>query len=68
MPLTRLSGRPIAWQDWAWGGEHVLFVRDRNGDENRHIFAADRTTGAIVDLTPLDAVSARLGLALRRLR
>jgi dipeptidyl aminopeptidase/acylaminoacyl peptidase len=59
-PLTQLKGRPIAWQDWAWDGQHILFIRDRNGDENWHIFAADRASGAILDLTPIDPVNARL--------
>src|SRR5215469_5368669 len=61
-PLTRLSGRPIAWQDWAWDGRHILFIRDRNGDENWHIFAVDRASGEILDLTPIDGVNARLYL------
>jgi hypothetical protein len=25
-PLTRVKGRPIAWQDWAWDGRHILFM------------------------------------------
>src|SRR6516225_8629904 len=41
-PLTRVTGRPIAWQDWAYDGEHVLFMSDENGDENWRFFAVDR--------------------------
>jgi dipeptidyl aminopeptidase/acylaminoacyl peptidase len=59
-PLTRFKGRPIAWQDWACDGRHVLFVNDENGDENWRVFAVDRATGAILYLTPLAGVSARL--------
>jgi acylaminoacyl-peptidase len=59
-PLTRVAGRPIAWQDWACDGEHVLSVTDENGDENWHIFAVDRATAEIRDLTPIPGVSARI--------
>ncbi len=59
-PLTRLKGRPIAWQDWAWDGRHILFMNDENGDENWRIFAADRSTGALIHLTPTRGVSARI--------
>jgi dipeptidyl aminopeptidase/acylaminoacyl peptidase len=61
-PLTQLKGRPIAWQDWAWDGRHILFIRDQNGEENWHIFAVDRAGGAVLDLTPIDGVNARLYL------
>ena len=52
-PLTRLTGRPIAWQDWACDGEHILFISDENGDENWRIFAVDRATAEIRTLTPI---------------
>jgi dipeptidyl aminopeptidase/acylaminoacyl peptidase len=59
-PLTRLTGRPIAWQDWACDGEHILFISDENGDENWRIFAVDRATAEIRTLTPISGVSARI--------
>lgn len=59
-PLTRLKGRPIAWQNWAWDGRHILFMNDENGDENWRLFATDRTTGTLICLTPTRDVSARL--------
>jgi len=59
-PLTRLKGRPIAWQDWACDGRHVLYMTDENGDENWRFIAVDRVTGATLHLTPMIGVSARL--------
>jgi acylaminoacyl-peptidase len=59
-PLTRLTGRPIAWQDWACDGEHILFISDENGDENWRIFAVDVATAEIRTLTPISGVSARI--------
>jgi dipeptidyl aminopeptidase/acylaminoacyl peptidase len=59
-PLTRRAGRPIAWQDWAFDGEHILFITDENGDENWHLFAVERASAEVRDLTPIAGVSARL--------
>jgi dipeptidyl aminopeptidase/acylaminoacyl peptidase len=59
-PLTRRAGRPIAWQDWAFDGEHVLFMTDENGDENYHLFAVERACAEVRDLTPIAGVSARM--------
>jgi len=42
-PLTRVTGRPIAWQDWACDGAHILFLSDESGDENWRVFAINRT-------------------------
>jgi acylaminoacyl-peptidase len=58
-PLTRRKGRPIAWQDWAWDGRHILFMCDQDGDENWCFFAVDRA-GAVRELTPPRGVAARL--------
>jgi len=58
-PLTRRKGRPIAWQDWAWDGRHVLFMCDQDGDENWCFFAVDRASAAR-ELTPPRGVAARL--------
>jgi dipeptidyl aminopeptidase/acylaminoacyl peptidase len=59
-PLTRITGRPIVWQDWACDGEHVLFMNDENGDENWRFFAVDRAANRIRNLTPISDVSARM--------
>jgi dipeptidyl aminopeptidase/acylaminoacyl peptidase len=59
-PLTRRAGRPIAWQDWAFDGEHIVFITDENGDENWHLFAVERASAEVRDLTPIAGVSARL--------
>src|SRR5262245_59519804 len=59
-PLTRLSGRPIAWQDWADDGHHSLSTIDQDGDENWRIYAVDRATATVRLLTPPASVSAHL--------
>jgi dipeptidyl aminopeptidase/acylaminoacyl peptidase len=58
-PLTRVTKRPIVWQDWAYDGRNVLFMNDENGDENWRIFAVDRETGVVRALTPLSDIAAQ---------
>ena len=57
-PLTRDAGRGIRHQGWAWDGRHVLYLQDRDGDENWRIFAVDVESGAERLLTPDDAEGA----------
>jgi len=45
---------------WAYDNKHVLFVQDKNGDENFHAYKVDIKTCEVVDLTPFDGV--RVGL------
>ncbi|GAB4370366.1 MAG: S9 family peptidase [Acidobacteriota bacterium] len=51
-PLTRDRGRGIRRQGWAWDGRHVLYLQDRDGDENWRLFAIDAGTGDERLLTP----------------
>lgn len=37
---------------WAANGEHLLYLRDQDGDENDHVFAIDLSTGRHRNLTP----------------
>jgi dipeptidyl aminopeptidase/acylaminoacyl peptidase len=48
--------------DFAWGpdGRELLVPRDADGDEDLHLYAVATATGRIRDLTPFDAVQARL--------
>ncbi|HEX8156284.1 MAG TPA: S9 family peptidase [Solirubrobacteraceae bacterium] len=59
-PLTRESRRSIMGHAWAHDGRHLLYVQDRDGDENWHLHAVDVQTGEDRDLTPFDGVQARL--------
>jgi dipeptidyl aminopeptidase/acylaminoacyl peptidase len=45
---------------WAHDNRHLLYVQDVGGDENWHLFGVDLDTGVTRDLTPFDAVQARV--------
>ncbi|HSJ14453.1 MAG TPA: prolyl oligopeptidase family serine peptidase [Longimicrobiales bacterium] len=65
-PLTADTARPVAQYFWSEDGRFVLYVQDKGGDENYHVYAVDPTlapeagTGVppARDLTPLPNVRA----------
>ena len=59
-PVTRAAGRGIGSYRWARSGRKLLWVQDRDGDENGHVWCLDLVSSEIVDLTPFDAVRAEL--------
>jgi dipeptidyl aminopeptidase/acylaminoacyl peptidase len=58
-PVTHDRGRGIRSYYWAYTNEHILYVQDREGDENWHFYAVDLATSGVRDLTPFEGVSAR---------
>lgn len=58
--VTTGTQRPIRMYQWAHNGEQILFRQDRGGDENFHVYAVNIADGKEVDLTPFDAVQARI--------
>lgn len=59
-PVTTDTCRGVRTFAWAFDSRHVLFSRDRDGDENAHLFAANLADGSVRDLTPFDTVQARI--------
>jgi dipeptidyl aminopeptidase/acylaminoacyl peptidase len=60
-PVTRLTGRSLnRYFRWAHTNRHLIFFRDRDGDENARAFSVDIETGAIVPLTPDNGVKSFL--------
>jgi dipeptidyl aminopeptidase/acylaminoacyl peptidase len=59
--VTHERTRPIRGASWAETGEHVLYVNDKGGDENFHVFVVDLRSGKEKDLTPFDGVRADIG-------
>src|SRR5262249_30863347 len=51
-PITREAGRDLTDFVWQCDGEHLLFARDRDGDERTHLYQLDLRSGATRDLTP----------------
>lgn len=58
--VTHDDHRGIRAHGWAHNSQHLVFVQDKDGDENWHLFSADITTGEERDLTPIDGVAAQI--------
>lgn len=58
--LTQDTGRGIRFYQWAYTNRHILYIQDKNGDENWRLYSADVTTGHSRDLTPFDGVQAQI--------
>ncbi len=43
---------------WWANKKRLLYVKDKGGDENYHVYAADKDGGNTIDLTPFDGVKA----------
>ena len=56
--VTRDSVRSIGTYWWSGDGKRILWLQDRGGDENYHLFAAEiaDTAGRVRDLTPFKNV------------
>src|SRR3954469_20376395 len=61
--VTREQGRPIPSYHWAYDNKHILYVNDKNGDENFHLYAVDVATRETKDLTPIEGVRAQIEAA-----
>jgi dipeptidyl aminopeptidase/acylaminoacyl peptidase len=54
--ITSDEKRGIRQYFWAFDGKHLLYLQDKGGDENFHLFATELATGKTRDLTPFDGV------------
>ncbi len=59
-PLTRDRGRGIRSYLWAEDQRSLLYIQDKDGDENWHLYQTDMETGTTRDLTPLPGVQAQI--------
>ncbi|TPV95997.1 MAG: S9 family peptidase [Myxococcales bacterium FL481] len=57
-PITADKKRGIRFATWAWSGKYVLYIQDKDGDENWHLYRVDPTSGVTKDLTPYDGATA----------
>ncbi|MBS1262368.1 MAG: Dipeptidyl aminopeptidase BIII [Calditrichaeota bacterium] len=53
-PLTHDTGRGIRYHQWLYDGEHVIYLQDRDGDENWRIYMVNVAGGELKELTPED--------------
>jgi dipeptidyl aminopeptidase/acylaminoacyl peptidase len=59
-PVTQEKVRPIPMHQWAYDNKHILYIQDKNGDENFHLYATNVETGETRDLTPIKGVRAEI--------
>ena len=59
-PVTQEKKRSIRRYEWSFTNEHVLYLQDKDGDENWHVLAVDLRAGTTKDLTPIDGVNAEI--------
>ena len=57
-PVTQDTDRGIRLYFWTYNPGYIMYVQDRGGDENWHVYAVDVETGGTRDLTPYDGVHA----------
>ncbi|UTH74820.1 S9 family peptidase [Chromobacterium sp. IIBBL 290-4] len=55
--VTAIADRDLAGYFWK-GNDHLLYLKDKNGDENFHLYSVDLDSGETRDLTPFDGVRA----------
>ncbi len=58
--VTKDRNRGIRAYFWAHNNKHVLYIQDKGGDENWHVYAVDPATMDVRDLTPFEKVQARI--------
>ena len=56
-PVTADKNRGIRSYSWAYTNEHILYVQDKDGDENWKVYSLDLAAGGPArDLTPIDEI------------
>ena len=57
-PVTEDTDRGIRLYFWTYNPGYIMYVQDRAGDENWHVYAVDVESGETMDLTPFEGVHA----------
>jgi dipeptidyl aminopeptidase/acylaminoacyl peptidase len=58
--VTKDTARGIRHHLWAYTSNHILYLQDRNGDENWRLYAVQLDSGSVLDLTPFEGVLATI--------
>ena len=58
--VTHDTKRGIRHYYWAYTNRHVLYLQDKDGDENWRVYSVALDTNEVKDLTPIEGVQARL--------
>ena len=58
--VTHDDKRGIFEYFWAYDNKHLMYLQDKDGDENWRLFAVDLESGEMSDLTPYENVQVRI--------
>lgn len=59
-PITFDKHRGIVNYFWAYTNQHILYVQDKNGDEDNHVYAVNLADNTVKDLTPIEKIAAQI--------
>ena len=59
-PVTDDTSRGIRSYTWGYTNEHIIYLQDRNGDENWRVYSVNLSSGKTLDLTPFEGVRAEI--------
>jgi dipeptidyl aminopeptidase/acylaminoacyl peptidase len=59
-PVTEDKKRGIRQYFWAYNSDTILYIQDKGGDENWHVYATNVSTVKTTDLTPMEGIQARI--------
>jgi dipeptidyl aminopeptidase/acylaminoacyl peptidase len=59
-PVTDDKKRGIRSYFWAYTGQHILYIQDKDGDEDFHVYSVNLDGDKTTDLTPLKKVRAEI--------
>jgi dipeptidyl aminopeptidase/acylaminoacyl peptidase len=59
-PVTNDTDRGIRGYAWAHDNVHLLYIQDKGGDENWHVYTVNLETGEDADRTPFEGAQAQL--------
>lgn len=59
-PVTNDTHRGIRIYGWAFTNQHIIYLQDRNGDENWRAYCVNLSGNEVKDLTPFPGVQAQI--------
>jgi len=59
-PVTDDKKRGIRSYFWAYTNKHILYIQDKEGDENWHVFLVDLAASTTTNLTPIAGARAEI--------
>ena len=59
-PVTHDTGRGIRFFTWTYTNDRILYIQDKDGDENWRLYAVEVSSGTVRELTPMEGIQARV--------